>query len=192
MKHRHSALHGAAPLVVLLAALGLLAGGETGAAPDAQEAPKSAVAARTGAKEGAASRAYTTETVRGKVVWLDEALERLYGVATDPAAARTATALETSGGQLLPIVPDSRGRAFAIDERLRNIDLVLPVRRYQAVPMIQIIRVLRQKADGLYEIDYWCDVCAIPMVVLKDCECCQGPTRLREQRLEPAPTSGSP
>ncbi len=189
MKHRHPALSGIAPLAVLLAALGLLAGAEAPPTSDSESsAPASTTSAASSAKESA-TRAYKNETVRGKVVWLDEALQRLYGVTTDPTATHTAVVLETADGQLLPILPDTRGQAFTVDERLRNIELVLPVRRYQGVPMIQIIKVLRPKADGLYEVDYWCDVCAIPMVILKDCECCQGPTRLREQRVEGSPTS---
>ena len=58
--------------------------------------------------------------------------------------------------------------------------------------MIQVIRVLAASADGLYEIDYWCDICAIPMYILKDCECCQGPTRLREQLVETGPAESAP
>ena len=135
-----------------------------------------------GGKRPAAPRRTPPRRVRGKVVWLDEALERLYGVTTEPDAAETAVVLEMADGQLLPIVPDTRGRAFAVDERLRNVELELLVRRYAEVPMIQVIRVFATTPDGLYEIDYWCDICAIPMYILKPCECCQGPTRLRERK----------
>ena len=132
-------------------------------------------------------RPYATETLHGKVVWLSEALERLYGVATEPSAAESSVVLETPEGQLLPIIPDTRGQSFVVDGRLRDIDLELPVRRYQGVSLVQVIRVLSRRADGLYEIDYWCDICAIPMYILKACECCQGPTRLREQLIEKPP-----
>ena len=117
--------------------------------------------------------------MRGKVVWLDEALKRLYNVTTEAEAAETIVALETPDRQLLPLVPDTRGRAFAVDERLRNINLEMLVRRYQGVPLLQVIRLSEVRPDGLYEIDYWCDTCAISMFILKACECCQGPTRLR-------------
>ena len=50
---------------------------------------------------------------------------------------------------------------------------------YQGVPLLQVIRLSEVRPDGLYEIDYWCDTCAISMFILKACECCQGPTRLR-------------
>ncbi len=95
-------------------------------------------------------------------------------------------ALETPDGKLIPIVPDVRGRAFMVDPRLRGIDMQLLVRRYEGAPLIQVIRVFALKSDGIYELDYWCDICAIPMFILKDCECCQGPTRLRERLTDAA------
>ena len=70
-----------------------------------------------------------------------------------------------------------------MDERLRDRELQLLVRRYKDVPMLQVIRVFEPRKDGLYEIDYWCDICAIPMYILKPCECCQGETRLRETKV---------
>jgi hypothetical protein len=162
-------------LAALLIALALLAG---------------ATAPSGDTKPTADPHSFTTETVRGKVVWLDEALKRLYGVATEPDAAETSVVLETADGQLLPIVPDTRGRAFAVDPELRKGELELLVRRYRGVPMIQVIRVYRVKPDGLYEVDYWCDICAIPMFIKKDCECCQGPTRLRERKVVDGVTEG--
>jgi hypothetical protein len=188
MRKPYRGLQGFEALAAVLCAIGLLAGGETVSTLAPTKGPVKSVLA--GPSSPAAK--YTTETVRGQVVWLDEALGRLYGVATDAAAAETAVVLETPNGRLLPIIPDVRGRAFAVDSRLRNIDLELLVRRYAGVPMIQTIRVFRRKADGLYEIDYWCDVCAISMFILKPCECCQGPTRLREQLVEEPVVGGKP
>jgi hypothetical protein len=180
MSEPYRGLRGFAALAALLGAMGLLAAGET----RSTSAPIKGPSKPSPVKPSPVSRKYTTETVRGRVVWLDEALGRLYGVVTDPAAAETAVVLETPDGQLLPIIPDVRGRAFMVDSRLRKIDLELLVRRYAGVPMIQVIRVFRPTAEGLYEIDYWCDICAISMFILKPCECCQGPTRLREQLVE--------
>jgi hypothetical protein len=127
--------------------------------------------------------AHTTEKLRGKVVWQEEALKRHFGVATEPDAAQSAVVLETADGTLFPIVPDTRGRAFALDKRLRDVELVLLVRRYEKAPLVQVIRVMRPTDKGLLEVDYWCDTCAIPMYILKPCECCQGETRLRERPM---------
>jgi hypothetical protein len=170
-------------LAIVLGALGLLAAAASGVAPSGSVTEG---AAEQPAEKSAAgpSRPYTTETVRGKVVWLDEALKRLYGVTTEADAAETAVVLETPQGHLLPLIPDTRGRAFAVDSRLRNIELEMLVRRYEGAPLVQVIRLYRVKPEGLYEIDYWCDTCAISMFILKACECCQGPTRLRETPVE--------
>jgi len=188
MKQHSLVRVGPALFVLTLCAASALVSGE--------KAPPAAAPARSresnAAKSASGPRKYTTETVRGKAVWLDEALERLYGVATEPEAAQTTVVFETADGHLWPLVPDTRGRAFLVDERLRNIELELLVRRYEGVPMLQVIRVARVKPDGRYEIDYWCDICAIPMYIVKPCECCQGETRLRERSLEPAPTVGRP
>ena len=187
MSRRHALLAPWLPLGLVLLALALLAASGTDNPPAAASAKPSddqPAAANAPGRKGS-TRAYTTERLRGKVVWLDEALKRLYGVTTEPDAAETAVVLEMADGRLWPIAPDTRGRAFAVDSRLRNTEFEMLVRRYDGVPMIQVIRLFRPTPDGLYEIDYWCDVCAISMFILKDCECCQGPTRLRERKVEP-------
>ena len=137
-------------------------------------------------------RKHIPETLRGKVVWLADALERQFGVRTEADAARSAVVLETAEGRLVPIVPDTRGWAFTVDDRLRDVELELRVRRYERSPYVQVIRVLKRQQGELYEIDYWCDVCAIPMFILKPCECCQCETRLREQKLDDAPALPAP
>ena len=59
--------------------------------------------------------------------------------------------------------------------------------------MIQIFAI---KKDGKFEIDYWCDICAIEIYELKPCDCCQGPIRLRKRKLDrdgkPLPEEGPP
>ncbi len=129
---------------------------------------------------------YTTLSVRGKVVYLAEALERRFGVQSVPEAKDRMLALESADGALYPIVEDIRGRSFRIDKRLRGIDVELYVRQYDKSPMIQVIRVYAQKKDGKFELDYWCDICAIAMFELKPCDCCQGPIELRERKVDGA------
>jgi hypothetical protein len=127
---------------------------------------------------------YTTEKLRGKVVWLDEALKRLRNITSEPDAEKTQVVLEMADGTLWPLVPDTRGRSFLLDERLRDVEFELLVRRYDKVPFLQVIRIRKPTDQGLVEVDYWCDICAIPMYTLKPCECCQGETRLRERPLD--------
>ena len=124
---------------------------------------------------------YQTKSVRGRVVWLNEALKRRYGIGTVPEAAQRVLALETAQGQLLPIVEDIRGRAFRKDPRLRKMPVELLVRQHTGSPLLQIIRVYAHEKGKKVEVDYWCEICAIAMYELKACDCCQGPIDLRRR-----------
>lgn len=119
------------------------------------------------------------ETHRGRVVFLAEALARRFGVESGPEAKERTLALETTRGELLVLVEDVRGRAFRVDGRLLALDVELLLRRTEGSPAAQILAVYQVAKDGKYELDYWCDICSIAMLEKKDCECCQGETRLR-------------
>jgi hypothetical protein len=110
---------------------------------------------------------FTLDTIRGRVVYLAEALEKRTGAASVPEAKDRVLALETKTGELIPLLEDIRGRAFRRDERLRKMDVEVLVRRYQGSPVVQIIRVFEVAKDGVYEVDYWCEICAIAMYELK-------------------------
>jgi hypothetical protein len=136
------------------------------------------------AEEPAGREAFKLEPIRGRVVYLAEAIERRHGAPSVSEAQDRMLALETAAGELIPLLEDVRGRAFRRDERLRQLDVELLVRRYPGSPVVQIIRVAEVAKDGQYELDYWCDICAIVMFEKKDCECCQGETELRRRKLE--------
>lgn len=122
-----------------------------------------------------------TLLLRGRVVWVAEALERLHGIRTVPEASEHQLALETAAGDLHPLVEDIRGRAFRRDARLRGMDAELLVRRHRGSPLVQVIQVFELTENGRSELDYWCEICAIAMFELKACDCCQGPTELRKR-----------
>jgi hypothetical protein len=106
---------------------------------------------------------------------------RLSGVKCVDEARERSLALETADGHLLPLLEDVRGRGFRNDPRLRSYELELIVRRYRSSPFLQTLRVYSIEKDGKFELDYWCDVCAIAMYELKPCECCQGDTEFRRR-----------
>ena len=85
-------------------------------------------------------------------------------------------------GDLIPIVPDWRGRAFYQDKRLRDRKVELVGFRKPGVPYLQVLSIFtfNDRGERQYT-DYWCDICAIPMYEIKKCDCCQGPIRLRFQ-----------
>jgi len=134
-------------------------------------------------KESARGRP-RTEALRGRVVWLADGLERRFGVKTVPEARENMLALETKDGQVLPIVEDLRGRSFRADERLRDMQVELLVRRYRRSPLVQVVRIHEIKDDGKYLLDYWCDICSIVMFETGHCDCCQDLNRLRKRLLD--------
>lgn len=125
-----------------------------------------------------------TATLRGKVVWIGDAMQRLHGVRLPVGSGERLLVLETKDGELHPLIEDVRGRAFRRDERLRGIPVELVVKRHAGSPLAQVIRVYALEADRKFELDYWCDICAIAMFELKECECCQGPIELRRRQFK--------
>jgi hypothetical protein len=127
---------------------------------------------------------FELETIRGHVVYLHAAIEKKYGISSAPEARERMLALQTADGSLIPLIEDVRGRAFRADERLRKAEVEMLVRRYSGLPAVQIIRLFEVTKAGRFELDYWCDVCAIAMYELKPCECCQGETELRRREVK--------
>jgi len=120
------------------------------------------------------------ELFRGKIVFLRETLARHKIESREEFDKQVV--LETPAGELIPIVPDWRGRAFFQDERLRNRDVELIGKRQKGIPYLQVLMVFTfdDKGNRQYT-DYYCDTCGFPAYEIKQCECCQGPLRLRFQ-----------
>lgn len=116
----------------------------------------------------------------GKVVMLQKALKGRHINAAEEF--RNQVVLETPDGELIPIVPNWRGRAFYQDSRLRNRKVELVGKRSPGIPYLQVLMVFTFDKRGRRQYtDYWCDVCSIPMYELKPCDCCQAPIHLRFQ-----------
>jgi hypothetical protein len=126
--------------------------------------------------------------IQGRVVFMGEAVRRLHKVETLSEAEQNVLAIETFEGELHPLVEQIRARAFRRDERLRKIDVELLVRDVPRSPMLEVIgvRKLDRDAKKKFELDYWCEICAIAMYELKACECCQGPIELRLREIPSA------
>src|SRR5688500_13150480 len=115
----------------------------------------------------------------------EAAAEVLRGrVELTPGGNKSAVVLKTKDGELIPLVEDTRGRAFRKDPRLREIDVELTVRRSPEAGAVNVLAVREVAKDGsTYEVDYWCSICSIAMFELKECECCQGEIELRKRKI---------
>lgn len=174
--------------LLAIASLATLSGGARSAPPArsklASQAPNSSRAASKKPVEVKDAPSYLQQAIRGRAVWLEDALQRRFRLPMDASAAHTQVVLETANGELHPILRDARGRAFHLDERWRDIDLEVLARRYKGSPYLQVIRLYTLKPEGKFELDYWCDVCAISLFELKPCDCCQGEIRIRERLVK--------
>ena len=173
------------PLVVLLLlAVGLTGIGISRSAPRANEDPSKTLESTAASKPPAKDKDDNAKEVfSGKVVILQEALKRR-GVKADEEF-KSQVALETDSGELIPIVPDWRGRAFYQDERLRDRRVDLVGTRRKAAPYLQVLMIFVFDDAGTRQyMDYWCDICSIPMYEIKPCDCCQADVRFRTQPQE--------
>jgi hypothetical protein len=117
--------------------------------------------------------------ITGKVVPLKGVLEK-FGAKLDADAAATWLALVTDDGKVYPIIKDDGGRMFFKDTRLLNRPMRLTGRLLPDTHLFQVMQVHSVHKDGLWEVYYWCDVCAIKRFEKKDCDCCGAPMELRE------------
>ncbi len=154
--------------------------------PDVTSSKSGKSSAEAASQEGVEKVLYV-----GEVVLLPEAFRRRGVKSYAEEIAQTAV-LYTNDGEIVPLVPDWRGRAFFQDERLRDRPVELVVNRRPGVPWVSVLSIYLQDEKGKRAVvDYWCDVCSIPMYEIKDCECCQGPIRLRYRNL-PLPKDARP
>lgn len=128
------------------------------------------------------------ELVRGKVVALKPLLEERLDTKLDDEMAEL-YALVTEDGRLFPILREGRGRAFYQDDRLRDVPVELYLRHLRGDRFSQVLLVYRLREGKRFAVDYWCDICSISMYWIKQCECCQGPTRLRETPVDRLPAT---
>jgi hypothetical protein len=145
------------------------------------KAPSDATKAATGsAAKLTTADPSSQELFRGKVVLVREALARRKIEAREEFDKQVA--LETESGELIPIVPDWRGRAFFQDEHLRNRPVELVGKRAKGVPYLQVLIIFTFDERGTRQYtDYYCDTCGFAIYEIKPCECCQGPVHLRYQ-----------
>lgn len=118
---------------------------------------------------------------RGEVRRIPEVLKQL-GIKAYPEELSDQVALLAADDELLPILPDWRGRALFQDERLRDRKVELVGYRRPGLPYLQVLSIYTfDDKDQRMLTDYWCDICSIPMYEIKPCDCCQQPIRLRFQ-----------
>ena len=120
---------------------------------------------------------------RGKVVCLPEEMHRLYQ--TDlPTDHEHIYGFKTTNGVYYTLLRTKLSEALFADQRVREKELLLTG---NVLPKSQILDVTAMKSvrNGVvYDLYYYCDICAIRTVAPGPCLCCQAPVELVEKPLE--------
>ena len=121
--------------------------------------------------------------LRGKVVCLPEEMHRIFQ--TDlPTNHEHIYGFKTTNGVYYTLLRTKLSEALFADKRLREKELLLTGK---ALPKSQIFDVTAMKSirDGVvYDLYYYCDICAIKAVAPGPCMCCQAPVELVEKPLD--------
>jgi len=121
--------------------------------------------------------------LRGRVVCLPEEMHRVYQ--TDlPTNHEHIYGFKTTNGVYYTLLRTKLSEALFADQRLREKELLLTG---NVLPKSQIFDVTRMKSirsGVVYDLYYYCDICAIRTVAPGPCVCCQAPVELVEKPLE--------
>src|SRR5438093_561872 len=120
--------------------------------------------------------------LRGRIVCLPEAMHELYQTDLPPNHEHI-YGFKTSNGTFYTLLRAKLSEALFVDEQVRKKELLL---RGHVLPKSQIFEMTGMKSvrNGVvYDLFYYCDVCAIKTLSQGPCMCCQGPVKLVEQPL---------
>jgi hypothetical protein len=128
---------------------------------------------------GRAQQLKENQSLKGIVVPLEKLLAK-QNIKLDSDAAPYWLALQADDGTIHPLVKDAGARMFFKDPHLLNRPMRLTARPAAKGAMLQVVSVHSYVKGQLCEVYYWCDICSIRTNELGICDCCGGPTELRE------------
>ena len=121
--------------------------------------------------------------LRGRIVCLPEVMHELYH--TDlPTNHEHIYGFRTAEGTFYTLLRTKLSETLFVDEQVRNKELIL---KGHLLPRTQIFEMTDMKSvrNGVvYDLYYYCDVCAIKTLSPGPCMCCQGPVKLVEKPLK--------
>ncbi|MGH9799372.1 MAG: hypothetical protein ACRD82_03330 [Blastocatellia bacterium] len=123
-------------------------------------------------------------SLRGRIVCLTEELDKRFNVLPDCDKRHHVYSLKTAGGKIHPLLPTETSASVWMDERFRQRDLQITARAFPDTNHIEVIKLQSWVNAKLYDLYYYCDICAITAFKPGACECCQEPVEFRETLAE--------
>jgi hypothetical protein len=117
------------------------------------------------------------DELRGRVVCLAEENRQA------PANHEHVWGFKTNEGKTCKLVRAKLSEALFIDKRLRERELLLKGKLSSDGTAFETTSIHSIKNGVVYEVYYWCEICAIEAVAPEICVCCQGPVELVEKPL---------
>ena len=121
---------------------------------------------------------------RGRMVCLSEEMQRRFS-ANVPQKHAHDFGLKTEEGRYYSLLHTASADALLTDTNLHSRTLVVKGRLFPETQLLEVVGNLHSLKDGkLYELYYYCDICAIKTSVPGPCMCCREPVYLREEQVK--------
>ena len=119
-------------------------------------------------------------SLRGRIVCLTEELDKRFNVLPVCDEQHHVYSVKTGDGKIYPLLPTESAAAVWMDERFRQRELQITARAFPNTNYIEVIKLQSWVNSKLYNLYYYCDICAITAFKPGACECCQEPVEFRE------------
>jgi hypothetical protein len=127
---------------------------------------------------GSASMSLAAEEVRGRVVCLAENNEQ------PKANHEHVLGFKTTDGKVYKLTKSRFSEALFLDKRLHEKDLLLKGNLSEDKKAFDALTIRSIKNGVVYDLYYYCEICAIESVSPDICGCCRMPVELVEKPLK--------
>jgi len=125
-----------------------------------------------------------TVEVRGRIVCLSEEMRQSYG-ANVPEKHAHDYGLKANDGKYYSLVRTASSEALLTDTNLLSRTLILKGRVFPKTQLLEVVGNVHTVRDGkVYELFYYCDICAIKSSIPGPCMCCREPVHLVEESVK--------
>jgi hypothetical protein len=121
--------------------------------------------------------------LRGRLVCLAEEMQKVHQAAV-PTEHEHLPGFKTNDGKFYTLLRTKKSEALFLDTRLKERELILLGRVFPNTMLFESFNMRSVKNGAVYEIFYYCDICAIEAVTPEECQCCRQPVVFTERLLQ--------
>jgi hypothetical protein len=124
--------------------------------------------------------------LRGRVVCLAEEMHKLHQteLSTDHAHLY---GFKTNDGKSYTLLRTKMSETLFVEQSLRDSELIIKGRVFPGTQILEVVKLFSVHNGEIFDVYYYCVVCAIQSVTPGICVCCQDPVELVEKPLKTTP-----